>query len=133
MLSFDTMIRQWMRLIRLPMNEQRELFLRLYRSLLIMRRVEPDHRCLAVAMEVFLNLSRHHVRQQRYLRALNARLGRELAAAATCPHIHYESDGLLWDIPGHLERGDGFHLAMVQDDPPAVLPAAPPARVMPAE
>ena len=117
---FRTHIHTWMRSIDMPLTSLRELFLRRYQALLILRGVSPHlPRCRQAAMEVLLNLSRFPTRQDSYLRAVIREIGRLICDIANTICIP-ENDGTLWDVPGHLP-GSCLRLSVIED-PPAAMP-----------
>ena len=110
--SFRTHIRYWMRGINLPMTEAREVFLRRYEALLVLRGISPY--LLGprqAAMEVLLHLARFPVRQTRYLKAVIRKISlmiRDILLTMAIP----ADDGTEWDVPGHVP----FRQAQIQDD-----------------
>ena len=117
--SFRAAMHKWMNLIDMPLTAQRELFLSKYDALQSLRGInKKDVRCLQSAMEVLLNLSRHKVRQDLYLNAVNNRLSLAIVQAAQLTHIPADH-GLQWDCPGHVNIPEGasdFHFAVIPDD-----------------
>ena len=118
--SFRTHIRRWMRSINMPETLLRELFLRRYQALLILRGVSPHLlECRQAAMEVLLNLSRHPARQDSYLRAVIRQIGRYIRIISETMNIPAD-DGTDWDVPGHVP-GSGLRFSVIED-PPAAMP-----------
>jgi hypothetical protein len=118
--SFRTHIRRWMRSIDMPVTPLRELFLRRYQALLILRGVSPHHSgCRQSAMEVLLNLSRHPARQNSYLRAIIRQIGRFACKILDTMDIPAD-DGTEWDVPGHVV-GSGLRFSVIED-PLAAMP-----------
>lgn len=113
--SFRTHIRHWMRGINMPMTEAREVFLRRYEALLVLRGISPY--LLGprqAAMEVLLNLARFPVRQTRYLKAVIRNISlmiRDILLTMAIP----ADDGTEWDVPTHI-IGSGFRLAVIDED-----------------
>ncbi len=113
--SFRTHIRLWMRGINMPMTEAREVFLRRYEALLVLRGISPY--LLGprqAAMEVLLNLARFPVRQTRYLKAVIRNISlmiRDILLTMEIP----ADDGTEWDVPTHI-IGSGFRLAVIDED-----------------
>jgi hypothetical protein len=118
--SFRTHIRTWMRGINMPLTPLRELFIRRYQALLVLRGV-----CLFLpgprqaAMEVLLNLARHPAKQQNYLRAVIRQIGRLIYQIIDTMSIPAD-DGTLWDVPGHVPGSlHGYRLGIIADPPGA--------------
>ena len=117
MRSFRDHIRHWMRGINLPCTEAREVFLRRYEVLLILRGISPY--LLGprqAAMEVLLNLARFPVRQGHYLKAVIRKISimiRDHLVDMAIP----ADDGTEWDVPGHI-IGSGFRFAVIDEDLP---------------
>jgi hypothetical protein len=104
-----------MRGINMPMTEAREVFLRRYEALLVLRGISPY--LLGprqAAMEVLLNLARFPVRQTRYLKAVIRNISlmiRDILLTMEIP----ADDGTEWDVPTHI-IGSGFRLAVIDED-----------------
>jgi hypothetical protein len=117
--SFREHIRSWMRGIAMPMTEIREVFLRRYEVLLILRGISPY--LLGprqAAMEVLLNLSRSPVRREHYLKAVVRKMTlmiRDILVEMAIP----ANDGTEWDVPNHI-IGSGFRFAVIEDPVPGV-------------
>jgi hypothetical protein len=117
--SFRTHIRMWMRSINMRETQLRELFLRRYQALLILRGVSPHVLgCRQAAMEVLLNLSRQPVKQNHYLKAVIRQIGRlinEIVVTMCIP----DDDGTLWDVPGHVPGIlPGYRFSVIEDPQP---------------
>lgn len=97
------------------MTEAREVFLRRYEALLVLRGISPY--LLGprqAAMEVLLNLARFPVRQTRYLKAVIRNISlmiRDILLTMAIP----ADDGTEWDVPTHI-IGSGFRLAVIDED-----------------
>jgi hypothetical protein len=116
--SFRRHIRSWMRGINLRITEPRELFLRRYEALLVLRGISPYHPVpRQAAMEVLLNLWRFPVRQAHYLKAIIRKINRLICDNLVNSAIP-ANDGTEWDVPGHIIGLEGFRLAVVDADMP---------------
>jgi hypothetical protein len=114
---FRKHIRSWMRGIQLRLTEVRDVFLRRYEALLVLRGISPYlPGPRQAAMEVLLNLWRFPVRQTHYLKAIIRKINlliRDILSSA--PSVNPANDGTEWDVPGHI-IGSGFRLAVVDVD-----------------
>lgn len=104
----------------------RELFLRKYEALLVLRGVSPY--LLGprqAAMEVLLNLGRHPSRQANYLKAMIRTIGRLIIEHIETQPYHIPADQCtLWDLPGHVEGNPRLRLCVLCDPDPAAPAAA---------
>jgi hypothetical protein len=120
--SFRTYIHTWMRSIRMPITPLRELFIRRYQALLVLRGVCPyliGPR--QAAMEVLLNLGRHPRKQELYLRAVIRQIGRLSCDILNTMCIPAD-DGTLWDCPGHVPGSlPGYRFGVIEDLPGDVM------------
>jgi hypothetical protein len=116
MLTFRRHLRRWMISINMQLTPLRELFLRRYEALLVLRGVCPYLLgCRQAAMEVLLNLSRHPIRQQNYLRAMIRKIGMMITNTMVNVMVDQSSD---WDVPGHI-IGSGLRFSVIEDPLPA--------------
>jgi hypothetical protein len=101
--------------INMPMTEIREVFLRRYEALLVLRGISPY--LLGprqAAMEVLLKFARFPVRQTRYLKAVIRNISLMIRNSLLTMAIPAD-DGTEWDVPGHI-IGSGFRLAVINED-----------------